>query len=54
MSRMIKVILMMLFSLMLTIGCAATYNKISALPTQDQTSFFKDGRNVIVSRQANS
>jgi TPR repeat protein len=54
MSRLIKVILMMLFSLMLTIGCAATYNKISALPTQDQTSFFKDGRNVIVSRQANS
>lgn len=46
--------LMILFALMSTIGCAARYNKISALPAQDQASFFKDGRHVIVSRQANS
>jgi len=46
---------MLLFSFMLlNIGCAIKYNKISTLPAKNQSSFFKDGRQVIVSRKPNS
>lgn len=44
----------LLFSFMLNMGCAVKYNKISTLPAKNQTFFFKDGRQVIVSRKANS
>ena len=54
MSRVRTISLLLLFSFMLTIGCAIKYNKISTLPTKDQASFFKDGRQVVVSRKPNS
>lgn len=44
----------LLFSFMLNMGCAVKYNRISTLPAKNQTFFFKDGRQVIVSRKPNS
>ncbi|MBL7205192.1 MAG: SEL1-like repeat protein [Desulfobacteraceae bacterium] len=54
MSRVRTISLLLLFSFMLTIGCAIKYNKISTLPAKNQSSFFKDGRQVIVSQKPNS